>query len=131
MGRESDAFVLKASSASPVGAGNGLVVDLGHYEAGAIFLSITAKTGTFTSYLFTGQVSVDGGTTWSTIGTSTTPATNLPVTVFAAPGPANDITAPSLAWAPVTNYLGPLFRLAWHTAGGTNVTFAAWGVFRR
>jgi hypothetical protein len=130
MGRESDVFVLKAAGSVAVGAGNGSTVDLGHYEAGAIFLNITAKTGTFTSYLFTGQVSVDGGSTWSTIGTSTAPATNLPVTVYAAPGPANDI-ATGMYWVPVTNYVGPLFRLAWHTAGGTNVTFAAWGTFRR
>jgi hypothetical protein len=123
MGRRSDVATLKASSLTAVGVGNGtLVVDASSYEAGALFLDITAKTGTFTSYLFALQVSMDG-TNWSSIGTSLVPATNLPASVGSV-GPTTDITTGKY-WVPVNAFVGPYVRLAWNTAGGTNVTFSA------
>jgi len=119
MGLRSDVYNLHTSAAEAVGSGNGPTVDVSSYEVGGLFLNITAKTGTFTSYLFGLQVSMDG-TNFSSIGTQAAPL-NTPVTALSA---AADITTGAY-WLPVNSYAGPYCRLAWVTAGGTNVTFAA------
>jgi hypothetical protein len=125
MGLKSDVLTLKASGAANVGSGNStLVLDTSAYEAGALFLDITAKTGTFTSYLFALQVSMDGSN-WSGIGTQA-----APLTTPASVSGAVDI-ATGRYWVPVTAFAGPFTRLAWVTAGGTNVTFAAFLSVRR
>jgi len=117
---------LHSSAAEAVGAGNGsLVVDVSSYEVGGLFLNITAKTGTFTSYLFALQVSMNG-TTFSGIGTQAAPLAT-PGTALAA---AADIVTGAY-WLPVANFAGPYVRLAWVTAGGTNVTFTATLAVRR
>lgn len=125
MGRRSNVYELKASSQVAVGAGNGTaVVDASAYEAGALFLDITAKTGTFTSFIFALQASMDG-TNWSGIGATGVAATN-PAS-FAA---VADITT-GRYWIPINSFVGPYVRLAWTSAGGTNVTFSAKVAFRR
>jgi hypothetical protein len=127
MGLRSDVFNLKSSSQVAVGAGNSsTTVDLSVYDAGAVFINVTAKTGTFTDWLFGLQVSMDGGTTWSGIGAASTSAVG-PGSV----GAAADLSATGKYWFAVNSYAGPLARLAWITAGGTNLTFSASAVFRR
>jgi hypothetical protein len=127
MGLKSDVYPLRASAVAAVGAGNGtLTVDASAYEAGAVFIGVTAKTGTFTSWLFALQVSMDGGTTWSGIGTQAAPL-GTPGSVAAAA----DISGTGAYWFPINNFAGPLMRLAWFTAGGTDVTFSSTAVLRR
>jgi hypothetical protein len=129
MGLKSDVFALKASGLVAVGAGNATpVVDVSSYEAGAVFLNITAKTGTFTSWVFGLQVSMNGGTTWSGVGTGLAPQA-MPAS-FGNVGPAVDITTGAY-WFPLNNFAGPLVRMAWFTAGGTDVTFSATLAVRR
>lgn len=125
MGRISDVYTLKASSQVAVGAGNATpVIDVSGYEAGGLYLDITAKTGTFTSYLFALQVSMDG-TNFSGIGTQAAPLGSP-----ASLGAAADITTGKY-WVAMNNFAGPYVRLAWTSAGGTNVTFAAYLAVRR
>lgn len=127
MGRVSDVFNLKSSSQVAVGAATGsITVDTSSYRSGSLFVNVTAKTGTFTDFLFALQVSMDGGTTWSAIGASSAAVTS-PLSV----GAAADISATGKYWATSSGYIGPLVRLAWVTAGGTNVTFSASAAFRR
>jgi hypothetical protein len=128
MGLRSDTFSLKASGLVTVGAGNATpIVDVSSYEVGGVFLNITAKTGTFTSWVFGLTVSMDG-TNFSGIGTGLVPLTSPGR--FGDVGPATDITTGAY-WFPVNNFAGPYVRLAWFTAGGTNVTFAATLAVRR
>jgi hypothetical protein len=126
VGLRSDVFILKALGLVAVGAGNATpVFDVGSYEVGGLFLNITAKTGTFTSYLFALQVSMDGST-FSGIGTQAAP--------LATPGTAlsGAVDIPTGAyWLPVNSFAGPYVRLAWVTAAGTNVTFSATLAVRR
>jgi hypothetical protein len=128
MGLRSDVFVLKASGSVAVGAGNATpVFDVGSYEAGGVFLNISAKTGTFTSWVFGLTVSMDG-TNFSGIGTGLVPLASPGR--FGDIGPATDITTGKY-WFAVNNFAGPYVRLAWFTAGGTNVTFDATLAVRR
>jgi hypothetical protein len=126
MGLKSDVFTLKASGLIAAGASNATpVIDVSGYEAGAVFLSISAKTGTFTSFLFGLQVSMDGGTTWSGIGSQAAPL-GTPASLAAA----TDIATGNY-WLTMNNFAGPLVRLAWNLIGGTNATFAATLAVRR
>jgi len=124
MGLKSDVVVLQ-SSALQTATGQSAAFDIGGYEAGGVIVNITAKTGTFTDYRFFLQASPDGGSTW--FGAAS--GTGLVVASIA--GAAADITAPSVFWAGISNYMGPLIRLAWTLAGGTNVTFSCTASFRR
>jgi hypothetical protein len=104
--------------------GNSAAVDVSHYEAGAVLLNITAKTGTFTNHQFFLQTSPDGGTTWFGANTGTGLVVGLIV------GGASDIVTGAY-WLGVNSFVGPLLRLRWTLTGGTNVTFTCHGAFRR
>jgi hypothetical protein len=123
MGLKSDVFTIKSSALVTAG-GSSDAFDVSGYEAGGVLLSITAKTGTFTNYQFFLQSSPDNSTWYGAAS-----GTGLVVGLVA--GAAADITAPSAFWLGVNNFIGPWARLTWTIAGGTNVTFAAWGAFRR
>jgi hypothetical protein len=123
MGLKSDVFTIKSSALVTAG-GSSAAFDVSGYEAGAVMLSITAKTGTFTNYQFFLQTSPDNSTWYGS-------AAVAGQVVGLVQGAAADITAPSAYWLAVNNAVGPWARLTWTLAGGTNVTFAAWGAFRR
>jgi hypothetical protein len=123
MGLKSDVFVIQSSGLVTVG-GSSAAFDVSGYESGAVMLSISAKTGTFTNYQFFLQTSPDN-TNWYGSAATTGQVVGL------VQGAAADITAPSAYWLGVNNFIGPWARLTWTLAGGTNVTFAAWGSFRR
>lgn len=123
MGLKSDIIVVQSSALQTAG-GSSAAIDVSGYEAGGVWLSITAKTGTFTNYQFFLQSSPDNSTWYGA-------ATGTGLVVGLVTGAAADITAPSAYWLAVNNFVGPWMRLTWTLAGGTNVTFSCNASFRR
>lgn len=121
MGRRCD--IIAVQSGLQTASGNSNAFDTSGYQEGAVILNITAKTGTFTDYRFFLQASPDGGTTWFGAATGTG------LVVGSIIGAASDIST-GVTWKGISQFAGPLMRLAWTLAGGTNVTFDCRACFR-